>query len=151
VTQWDRDVFNTAAAESHRNFAQFIALHYALSVRNDTEYWKYITNLNYDPGMVELKPSTSIGFNDLTHRKMFSETPDPAAGITYVSAGMNYFMLDQVGQKWHEGHDHIDYSSMLAPVFTMFDDRKNKWNKFAEKELSLYQYLKKNIFTEDHD
>jgi tryptophan halogenase len=151
VTQWDRDVFNTAAAESHRNFSQFIALHYALSVRNDTEYWKYITNLNYDPGMTELKPCTSIGFNDLTHRKMFSETPDPAAGITYVSAGMNYFMLDQVGQKWHEGHDHINYSSILAPVFSMFDDRKRTWNKYAEKEPSLYQYLKKNIFTEDHD
>jgi tryptophan halogenase len=148
VTQWDRDVFNTAVANTHRNFSQFIALHYCLSIRNDTDYWKYITDLSYDPDMVKLRPSTSIGFNDLTHRKMFSETPDPMAGITYVSTGMNYHIFDLIGQKWHEGYDHIDHNKFLNPIFQKFEKNKEKWNKFSQKEMSLYQYLKKKVYKE---
>jgi tryptophan halogenase len=146
VTQWDRDVFNTAAGKMHRDFAQFIALHYTLTIRDDTPYWKHITSKVYDSDLVKLNPSTAIGFNDLQHRKMFSEQPDHRAGITYVSVGMNYPIFDMVGQKWHEGFDHIDHKTHFAPVFKMFEENKARWLKAAETAPSMFQYLGTNVY-----
>ena len=147
TTQWDRDVFNTACIGMFRNFAEFVALHYALSVRDDTEYWRENSERVYDPGMVNLEPTTHVGFKDLQMKKMV--TSDPGSfreGIPWISVGMNYPVLDQVDQKLHEFYDGIDHKKEWLPQFIEFDLRKHKWNRAAESELSLYQYLKKNIY-----
>jgi tryptophan halogenase len=57
VTQWDIDVYNASCLNIFRNFAEFVALHYALSHRNDTEYWKANLNKNWDEKLVNLKPT----------------------------------------------------------------------------------------------
>jgi tryptophan halogenase len=147
TTQWDRDVFNTACIGMFRNFAEFVALHYALSVRDDTAYWRENSERVYDYEMVQLEPTTHVGFKDLQMKKMV--TSDPGSfreGIPWISVGMNYPVLDQVDQKLHEFYDGIDHKKEWLPQFIEFDLRKHKWTKAAESELSLYQYLKKNIY-----
>jgi tryptophan halogenase len=146
ITQWDRDVYNTTVSSMFRDFAYFVALHYALSNRSDTEYWRANNSREYSPDMPQLKPSTAISFNDLHHRKMFTETPDPKAGITYVSVGMHYPYLDLVGYKWHEGRDNIDYNIKFKSTFERMENNKNRWRALAEKEFSLFNFLERNIY-----
>jgi tryptophan halogenase len=148
ITQWDRDVFNTACIGMFRNFSEFVALHYALSVRDDTEYWRENSNRVYDTNMIDLKPTTHVGFKDLQMKKMV--TSDPGSfkeGIPWISVGMNYPVLDQVDQKLHEFYDGVNHKQLWLPQFIEFDIRKHKWNLAAERELSLFQYLKKYIYT----
>ena len=146
VTQWDRDVYNTSVNFLYKNFAHFVAMHYTLSNRSDTEYWKANSSRTYNPDMVDLQPSISVGFNSLQNNKMFAETLDPAAGITYVSVGLNYPPLDMIGQKWHEHHEDADHKKLFQPVFDLLDQNKAQWDAAAAGAPSLYEYLKKHIY-----
>lgn len=147
VTQWDRDVYNTACIGMFRNFAEFVALHYALSIRDDTAYWRENADRVYDPGMVKLEPTSIVGFRDLQNKKMVTSDPGQfREGIPWISVGMNYPVFDVVDQIQHEWYEGIDHSKLWAPTFTLLDLRKEKWRKAAQKELSLYEYLKKNIY-----
>ena len=47
ISQFTRDNFNFAAGKLTKGFAEFVALHYALSSRTDTKYWKDIQERTY--------------------------------------------------------------------------------------------------------
>ena len=42
VSNFTKEQFNLSCTNSFRYFAEFVAIHYALSVRTDTPYWKAI-------------------------------------------------------------------------------------------------------------
>lgn len=147
VTQWDRDSYNTATHGMYRNFAEFVALHYALSIRNDTPYWQDISNKKFSNGLDQLEPTMNVGFHNFIHRSMFTGQFDIEQGITYVSTGMNRFIFDEIDVA--VGQCRMgDQKNNLAPFFTRMELNKQRWSKQAEKELTLFQYLKKNIYQE---
>jgi hypothetical protein len=147
VTQWDLDVYNGSVFGMWRNFAEFVALHYALSIRSDTEYWRANAERVYSPGLQSLKVSSSNGFNRLQEDKMFNyRTPD-MGGITWISVGMNYFVLDKLQVEMKEIYGKKSQRQTLAPVFNLFEERKARWAAAAESQPSLYQYLKTHIHT----
>ena len=47
VTQFMRDTFNHNCHFAFDGFASFVALHYALTQRNDSPYWKAVSNIKY--------------------------------------------------------------------------------------------------------
>ena len=47
VTQFMRDTFNHDCHHGFDGFASFVALHYALTQRNDSPYWKAVSNIKY--------------------------------------------------------------------------------------------------------
>tara|TARA_B100002019_G_C20762359_1_gene353598 strand:- start:38 stop:472 length:435 start_codon:yes stop_codon:yes gene_type:complete len=47
VTQFMRDTFNHNCHYNFDGFASFVGLHYALTQRNDSPYWKAISNIRY--------------------------------------------------------------------------------------------------------
>ena len=47
VTQFMRDTFNHNCHYNFDGFASFVALHYALTQRNDSPYWKAVSNIKY--------------------------------------------------------------------------------------------------------
>jgi hypothetical protein len=145
VTQWDIDVYNGTVFGMWRNFAEFVALHYALSIRTDTEYWRANANRVYEPGMETLEPNNAIGFFRLQEDKMFNyRTPD-IGGITWISVGMNYFILDKTTVKLREKYHKGSLKAEMASVFQMLEDRKARWAEVAKDQPSLYQYLKTHI------
>jgi hypothetical protein len=144
TTQWDRDVYNTATRGIYNNFAEFVALHYALSVRSDSKYWKDITEKSFDPKMVEMEPTTTIGFFDLQNQKMFRVNIPDRDGITYISVGMNYPVYDSVEQKIDLCGANI--KQRIDSMVENFKNKKLKWATHAAKEPTLYTYLKNNIY-----
>lgn len=150
VTQWDRDVYNATCFNMWRDFAQFVALHYALSVRNDTEYWKANANRVYEPGLPLMEPQTATGFYELQNKKMFGFLTLDNKGITWISVGMNYFMDDIIDVTLRQKAQGVNYKKAYEQIFQMLEARKAKWQKAAKDKPSLYQYLKKNIHTKDY-
>jgi hypothetical protein len=54
--------------------------------------------------------------------------------------------LDQIQAKMiniKEGNNSKQY---WAPYFLNLEKKKEKWKKAAEKELTLYEFLKRNIY-----
>ena len=146
VSQWDRDAYNAATYGLFRNFTEFVALHYALSLRDDTQYWRDIKNLSFAPGMVKQEPTNITGFYSLQDTKMFSHRYDHNSGINYISVGMNYCISDEVDQAILKNKYNIDVQKEMKTVFTKMEERKARWERAAKNEKTLYQYLKDNIY-----
>jgi len=144
VSQWDRDAYNTSTQQIYKTFAEFVAMHYALSHRDDSEYWKSVQRKTYSPGMSSLEFSPVIGFLDLQSRKLSQHSIDYQSGITYISIGMNYPMSDIVDVRWFS-QDRYD-RSQIEQVKRILTRRKARWEDAARTSLSLHDYLEKHIF-----
>ena len=53
VSQWDKDNYTYGCRQIFQNFAEFVASHYALSHRDDTEYWKVNLNKEWSKDVIE--------------------------------------------------------------------------------------------------
>ena len=146
VKQWDIDVYNASCLQIFRNFAEFVALHYALSIRNDTNYWIANGDRTYSPGLPSLKPQPFQGFYDLQHRKMFSGIAPVSAGITRISIGMNYMILDPTAIQLKQNRDGVDYKKVYAETFKILEKKKTYWKAATDMEPTLYEYLKNTIY-----
>lgn len=146
VTQWDIDVYNASCLNIFRNFAEFVALHYALSIRNDTDYWRANGRRVYSEGLPKLEPQSFQGFYELQHAKMFTNRAPINAGITRIAVGMNYPYLDAISARQHEIRDKVDHKVVMQEWFDMLDKKKEYWKKMAQDEPSLYEYLKNRFY-----
>ncbi len=146
VSKWDIDVYNSSCLNIFRNFTEFVALHYALSIRDDTEYWKDNSNRTYSPGLITNEPQLYQGFYALRQDKMFTNRAPVYAGITMIATGMNYFHFDAVAQRKQEIREGVSHKETLAPWFDMLEKKKAYWNRLAESEPTLYQHLKDTIY-----
>ena len=149
VTQFDRDVYNTATRAIFQNFAEFVAMHYSFSKRDDTAYWQANNARELDPKMADLAPTVSIGFFHYQDQKMFRANLEPDKGLIWIATGMNRHIIDKLNIKNIEYVNRVSIKDHMAGSFTQVEQKKHRWWKAAEKEQTLYQYLKTNIHKED--
>jgi tryptophan halogenase len=148
TSQWDIDGYNTASLAMFRNVAEFVALHYALSGRNDTNYWQAISKRTFDPTMVKREPTINRGFADLVDKKFFHFGHVLPGGIHCIATGMNYFVMNRLNiihAEWQHRHN----SKRILDEFVF--KRKfmqDKWQRAADRAPTLYQFLKNNIYNE---
>lgn len=148
VNQFDRDCFNAACKGQFQNFADFVAMHYAFSKRNDTEYWKANNNRVYDREMINLKHShNGVGFFDYMNTKNFSkDSLSTGLGLIWISTGMNHHLVDSIDVLNWQYEEDANFKEDFAEFF---NDRHELIKKvWAEAKLqpTLYEYLKKNIY-----
>ena len=55
VNSFDMAAYNLITKKSYDSFANFIRLHYYLSQRDDTEFWKFMTNLEFNASDLDPK------------------------------------------------------------------------------------------------
>lgn len=149
VTKWDIDVYNASCLNIFRNFSEFVALHYALSIRNDTEYWKANGSRTYSPGMETLVPQSFQGFYPLQHAKMFTGRAPVYSGITMIAVGMNYPHFDSIAQRKQEVREQTSHADRMKQWFEIQDKKKKFWENCAVAEPTLYQYLKEQYKSND--
>ena len=61
ISQWDKDNFTFQCKLLFDNFSQFVAMHYALSQRTDTPYWKDNFNKQWSLDLLNLKKILQLG------------------------------------------------------------------------------------------
>jgi len=135
ITQWDRDNFNFSCKTLFNNFTEFVAFHYALSIRTDTRYWRDISNKSfYNNRLLDtgLKANLDCRMSKFPLVNFRSD-----AGTHYISMGMNYF-TDTREEEMSPHFRHI------------LQSRKNelkKWNNTCRDKKSLLNFLKETIHT----
>ena len=74
---------------------EFVALHFALSHRDDTEYWRDVMNRQYSKNLVELIPSWHTGFVKAAFSKMRDyHFNSIEGGLHCIATGMHWFPTD---------------------------------------------------------
>ena len=149
VNQFDRDVYNAACRNVFQNFAEFVAMHYAFSKRNDTEYWRENNDRVYDSNLPDLVPSMAVGFNNYYTNKMWQADIDPTAGLVWIATGMNHPIIDVLNQRNIEFIEDVSTIEKYAGLFSRREQAQLNWWRDAEKEITLHQFLKLHIHTKD--
>jgi tryptophan halogenase len=144
VNQWAVDVYNNHTYNIFRTLGEFIALHYTLSVRQDTEYWRDVTERSYLDILID-PPRFSEFINVANAKSNVGEGLPITAGSTYVTTGMNYPVMDLIAQKIGEIQDNVGHAEYVVQVSSIMDRNKARWMIAANSAPSLYQWLKDNI------
>lgn len=147
VTKYDIDMFNFAFYEQITGFRNFISQHYALSMRNDTPYWKAVSEqVTYSDDMADNKSSLVNNFQDVSYRIHRSNSfGNDMNGIVYIAAGMGYSPLTS------SKADFLDkrYSEMpeyYNDVYKTWLDHKEEALKHIEAMPTHYEFLKNTIY-----
>src|SRR6056300_251751 len=132
ISQWDRDNFNVECKRFFDQFTEFVAIHYALSHRDDTKYWKDISNRSfYDNRLTD----DTIKADILT--KMKSDTWLRSVGGHHcIGVGLRYFGYDIL-------KDNSTDDEKLK--IGLREKEINKWNIICKDKPKLLQFLKDNI------
>jgi hypothetical protein len=135
ISEWDRDNFNVECRRFFDTFTEFVSMHYALSHRDDTPYWKdiskksfYNNRLRDDTIKADIiaKMDSQIGLRS-------------DSGHHCIGVGLRYFGYDMLKD------NSTDQTKSLIPKR---EQEVNKWNTICKTKSKLIQFLKDNIHKE---
>lgn len=150
VSQWDKDVYNSSTRGVYENFVQFVSLHYALSRREDTKYWRDISERTYSKELANLEPSVISTLDTVLQSKMFNNQFDHTNGPTYIAAGMNYSPVDHTVVPIWELRNHDNYPALNTYMRSVREPLIAKWKAVADESSTLYGYLLNKYYVEQH-
>jgi tryptophan halogenase len=147
VTKFDIDMFNYAFLEQILGFKEFISQHYALSMRDDTPYWKHVTeNINYSESMNNFE-SVILGSNqDLASRLHRSRVFDnySMSGIIYIAAGMGYNPVDS-GKIDYQNLKYNETNDSHKEVYDTWLEHKKEVLDHIDTLETHYKFLERTI------
>jgi tryptophan halogenase len=156
ISEFDRDMYNASTQVMFKGFAKFVALHYALSHRDDTEYWKAINRKHFADKADEMTSpyiDKSSSFYDMSIRYLDGwGHPIGNAGITYIATGMNVNMVNEqrAVQVQYEEPD-ISILEKTNEYCRVWEERKAKWQRNAMNSPLLSEYLYHAFYKKDED
>lgn len=146
VTQYDIDMFNFSFYEQITGFRNFIAQHYALSMRDDTPYWKHVTETTYQQKMVDYEPTYGDNFEDLSRRiHRFNVFGNDMNGIVYIAAGMNYNPLYERKVDWNDKR-YLETPNYEREIYRTWEAHRDEVLEKIDKLPTHYEFLKNTIY-----
>ena len=147
VTRSEIETYNYAAEREVCGFADFVAMHYAYSMRDDTAYWKWCTEINeYDMDMIDCivrdnRVHATIADSFATGTNL----PD-LGGVNYILGGLDVkaTTLPEVSRMKRHGTYMTD-----EYYYEIRDNFMKEYNQVVEYVKGLpsnYQYLLENIY-----
>jgi len=149
ISQFDRDNFNLIANNLFRNFAEFVAMHYALSHRDDTHYWRDVKNKVFD--LLSVDNSRLSKFKEFILNKNIKKYYPLEEGISCVATGYHNFPIT-VEDLYTDGYYNL-YGNNLKNVILKntahLNVQKLKWKNQVKNEKTIFEYLRDNIYNDD--
>jgi Tryptophan halogenase len=147
VTKFDVDLFNHAFREQIMGFKDFISQHYALTMRDDTPYWRAVTEHSFSQPTIDFEPVLYNTYPDLAHRLHRSRSfHAEMSGIVYVAAGMGYNPIDVKHSEFLD-KQYFEVLGYREEVLKKWQEHRDEVLKKIADMPSHYQYLKDNIHT----
>ena len=140
ISQWDRDNFTYRCKDLFRVFAEFVSLHYILSHRNDTEYWKHIQEKS------QLREENRIIFKLADARFHEHNFGCMLGGIHAIATGMHYSPTELSEIMWLQLVNKKTLKVEWAQCIDNLNRRKYNWKYAAKKFEKTYDFLKNNIY-----
>lgn len=144
ISEWDRNVYNFSCNNLFDRFSEFVALHYGLSHRSDTEYWKDTQKRN----LAINESSISSDFLDLAKIKSLDLTHEGFGGLHCIATGMHFWTYSALSLI----QNPIDKKDRFKDILREFNNKTKflqiKWKSAADSSPTLFTYLKK-FYNED--
>ena len=141
-SQWDKDNFNYSCKKLFRTFAEFVAMHYALSKRNDTLYWKNNLNKSWSKELINLTPSHLDGFLTAAFDKDSNYHHSSIGGLHCIAAGMDWAPTDLTTLLTHNVATKEELENQFKECIFKLEDKKKLCEQLVKKEKKLINILK---------
>ena len=140
-TEIDRACFNRSVAERVDGLRGFIELHYAMSLRDDSEYWRYVTEEVAYPS----EPGTcyAAALHMTTESRFYVENNSDKNGVAFILAAMGYSPYSPAFNIKNGSNPSLE---ALKESY-LFDERN--YEKTLSQMLSTNQFLKQYIYSEN--
>jgi tryptophan halogenase len=146
VSQWDKDNFTFQCKRLFRNFAEFVALHYALSHRTDTKYWEHNFNKNWEEKLINLRPTAINGMLSAAHFRDSNFYFNEIGGLHCIAAGMHWSPTDLITIIYKNMVNEATLKNEWEECINSLNKRKNEWKESIKNKPSLFKFLKQNIY-----
>jgi len=148
VSQWDKDVYTVMCKNIYHGFMEFVAMHYALSHRQDTPYWKNNFNKQWSEEIFNLSTSSYYGFKGAIYDRGFNyRFSGIRAGLHCISAGMHWSPTDIPSlMSANTDGDIGTWRSKWKVSTEQLDKRKDEWKKAVKDVPIMYDFLKDNYY-----
>ena len=153
VTGFLRQSFNTWVHKD-MSLVGFIILHYAFAQRNDTEYWRYVTEeVKYDGSIFKSCEGIDWIKSAVLAPKRFLEKGfsvfDGNEGISTIMAGFDFNPLYLEDLRESADNANIDWDSFVSFLKKMDNwliDKRNRNKDYVNTLPSHYEWLKQHIY-----
>tara|TARA_R100000426_G_scaffold70255_1_gene48830 strand:- start:358 stop:762 length:405 start_codon:yes stop_codon:yes gene_type:complete len=129
-----------------RAFAEFVALHYALSHRDETPYWQYLNNKNWAEELISLRPQLIHGFQLAAFDRDKNYRFETEGGLHCIATGMHWSPTDLPSLFYVNCNANIEHwkKDWDNNIFKL-EIKKILYNDFVEDVPTLKEYLENNI------
>ena len=148
VNEFAKENFNWGCRRMFKGFAEFVAMHYFLSDRIDTEYWQDIQNrkVNVEERMWDYKSDFQLAFRN----KMEENQWHPVGGFPCIATGMNWYSTTMEEIMYYNCNSDMNYwKNKWKHLEKHFEDRKQHFNNIAKDCPTLIDYLNEKIYKEE--
>lgn len=140
ITQLDKDIYNNKCVNIFERFAEFVAVHWYMSKRDDTEYWKNLNNKSLQNHRLSKEDINRV-LNSRDYHHYFNDT-----GLHCIGTGMERFPTDHVSLIT-ENYLTENFNNYLIRKFKgsvlRRDQKIKEWDNIAKRKTKLIDYLKK--------
>lgn len=146
--QFDIDGWNFAAREELEGFKQFVSLHYAMSQRSDTEYWRHVTQkIHYAPKIYNLESEFRKNASETMLRLQITNELDKTfpAGETFILTGMGLTPISY-SQARRVVYLNPEAEAEIMAIRNTYLNKKQKILDIIEQLPSHYDFLCKEIY-----
>lgn len=142
VNSYDKSIFNKRVRQRAEYFVGFVIGHYAMATKNDTEYWKTITEdidyLSIDEDWTKyLQVYMLEFFSELINKWQYLKPED---GTPYIMAGFGFNpVVDKIIQSGHHKESNLKLHKDIESYI-------NYQKEYVSQFPNMYNYLKANIY-----
>lgn len=139
INQLEKDMFNKTCKDEFNTMAEFVAIHYYMSKRNDSKYWKDLTNKSIKD--FKMLPDGDIA--QLLDLKQVNEY-NSFAGLHCIATGMRKFAVDPFEIRLRNNIDNVNKfaEDNLKTAIDARDLFMEGWIAAAKEKPKLIDVLK---------
>lgn len=138
--EWDKNVFNATIKTEFKQWFDFVALHYALSTRTDSEYWKKISKNKFEPQLYELFSGTS-SFATAACGRLYKSDFINFKNFVCIAIGMDWSCVDEIIVKGFSFRCGGNIPEHWQKAIEEMKKNKKAWDEEADKAHMLIDYL----------
>lgn len=149
--RFDIDSYNLLTNTQFDGMCKFVALHYALSRRDDSEYWLDVTrNRSYIGDLMGKELIYSTGTTEEIISNLFIKNEQSERkGIHCICPGMNYNIFDEqtiMNASYYNYLPDLDIiKNTIDKMIPVWKEKQRYWKRIASKSPTMYEYIKNNF------
>ena len=150
INKIDQETYNFETKKHFNSFSSFIQLHYILTERRDTEFWKYMATRDVMPD--EFTRETAHNWVNEIDNKTINQgwNVSISSGFNCIAVGHEWAPISpQVIRQWSYHYPELDYEELGNLFKARSEASVAKWKAVIKNAPSHYQYLKENYHKDE--